>query len=270
MNNFFTRAFTGAIFVAAIIGAILGHQILFAGLFLLVEILALWEFYGLCRLHKTQPLKYLGSGIGAFIFIISYLSKTISYGSYLFFLIFPIIVFVFVFELYRNNRHPILNIGATLMGLIYITVPFSLLNQIAFRDGTYQGKLILGLFILIWLSDTGAYIFGVLFGKHKLFERISPKKTWEGFIGGAFTAIGGAFVINHFFGILNIQHWIVIAVLMIIFGTLGDLIESLYKRSLGIKDSGRLLPGHGGVLDRFDSLILAIPVIFTYLYLFVK
>jgi phosphatidate cytidylyltransferase len=270
MNNFFTRTFTGAIFVAAIVGAILGHSILFAGLFLLIEILALWEFYSLCRLHKTKPLKYFGSLIGAFIFIISYLYNIVAYCSYIYLLLFPLVVFVFIFELYRNNRHPILNIGSTLLGLIYVSVPFGLLNHIAYYNGTYQGKLVLGLFILIWLSDTGAYIFGVMFGKHKLFERISPKKTWEGFIGGAIVATSGAFILEHYLGIIAIQHWIVIAFLMITFGTLGDLIESLYKRSLGIKDSGHLLPGHGGILDRFDSLILAIPVIFSYLYLFVK
>jgi phosphatidate cytidylyltransferase len=156
------------------------------------------------------------------------------------------------------------------LGIIYIALPFSLLVPIAFLNGTYQGKLILGLFILMWTIDTGAYIFGKLFGKHKLFERVSPKKTWEGFIGGALVSIGGAFVMCHFIGILAIQHWITIALLMIIFGTLGDLIESMFKRSVGMKDSGKILPGHGGILDRFDSLILAIPIIFAYLQLFVK
>jgi phosphatidate cytidylyltransferase len=270
MNNFFTRTLTGALFVIVIVGATLFHHIVFVSLFLLIESLTLWEFYAICRLHKSQPLKYYGLAIGAYLILTSYLTNFIDFGKFLYLLLFPMVVFIFIFELYRNNRHPLINIATTLLGIIYIALPFSLLVPIAFLNGTYQGKLILGLFILMWTIDTGAYIFGKLFGKHKLFERVSPKKTWEGFIGGALVSIGGAFVMCHFIGILAIQHWITIALLMIIFGTLGDLIESMFKRSVGMKDSGKILPGHGGILDRFDSLILAIPIIFAYLQLFVK
>jgi phosphatidate cytidylyltransferase len=123
---------------------------------------------------------------------------------------------------------------------------------------------------LIWLADTGAYIFGVSFGKHKLFERISPKKTWEGIFGGLLVSVAGAFFLTKYFYIFPLEVWVIIALIIVFFGTLGDLVESMFKRSLSIKDSGNILPGHGGILDRFDSLLFVIPVIFTYLYFFVR
>lgn len=120
---------------------------------------------------------------------------------------------------------------------------------------------------MLWTNDTGAYLAGRFFGKHKLFERISPKKTWEGSIGGGILTIGVAFILSVYFTNLDQTNWIVLAILVAVFGGLGDLVESMLKRSLNIKDSGNLLPGHGGILDRFDGLLLSIPFIYSYLYL---
>ncbi len=145
-----------------------------------------------------------------------------------------------------------------------------MLNHIVFLEGVFNGKILLGIFILIWASDSGAYVFGVTMGKNKLFERISPKKTWEGFIGGVVISQVAAFLLSRYFGDLGYLHWGIIAGIVAVFGTLGDLVESMIKRSVKIKDSGKILPGHGGILDRFDSLLFTIPVIFTYLYFFIK
>ncbi|GAI59219.1 unnamed protein product, partial [marine sediment metagenome] len=128
-------------------------------------------------------------------------------------------------------------------------------------------QILLGFFILFWVSDTAAYLFGVSFGKHRLFKRISPRKSWEGLLGGAFIALITAYLLSLYFKDLRLPDWIIIAFIVVIIGTFGDLVESMYKRSLGLKDSGRILPGHGGILDRFDGVLLASPIVFTYLQL---
>lgn len=156
---------------------------------------------------------------------------------------------------------------------LYIGLPFALLNVLAFqRDAvtdtvSFNPILPLSVFVFLWLSDSGAYCVGSLMGKHRLFERISPKKSWEGSIGGALIALAGALVLGHFFPLLSTLEWIGLALTVVVFGTWGDLTESLLKRQLQIKDSGNILPGHGGMLDRFDSALIAIPAAVAYLYL---
>ncbi|MBI9068575.1 MAG: phosphatidate cytidylyltransferase [Salinivirgaceae bacterium] len=268
MNNFFTRTLTGFLFVLVLIGSILFHSLTFALLFLLINIIALNEFYTISKLTRAKPQLIYGAIVGSLIFIAGFVSNNFQLGNSLTLLSIPLILFVFVWELYRKHKYPVLNIGVTLFGLFYVTLPLFLLNYLVFFDKEYSGKILLGIFILIWVSDTGAYLFGVTLGRHRLFERISPKKSWEGFLGGALLAFGSSFLISKYLGVLNLQHWIVISLIVVVFGTLGDLVESLIKRSIGIKDSGKILPGHGGILDRFDSLLFAIPVIFTYLYFF--
>jgi len=270
LKTLITRTITGLIFVSILVFGILFNAASFVVLFLLIEILALLEFYRLSRRYKASAQLIYGSLVGAFIFISGFLWYNLNVGFYLSLLIFPLIIFVFIWELYRNKKRPILNIASTILGLFYITVPFTLLNHIVYFSGEFNGKLLLGIFILMWASDSGAYIFGVSFGKNRLFERISPKKSWEGFIGGLFIALFAAYLMKEYFGVFENFEWYVISILIVIFGTLGDLVESMFKRSVDLKDSGNLLPGHGGLLDRFDSILLAIPVIFTYLYFFVK
>ena len=162
------------------------------------------------------------------------------------------------------------NLAVNLLGILYVALPFSMLNTLTINEFTgnnYNYVFILSLFIFLWTNDTGAFVVGSLIGRNKLFERISPKKTWEGFIGGVIFAVLAAIIISMFYSEINRTEWIIFAVLVAVFGTLGDLIESMIKRRLSIKDSSNLLPGHGGLLDRFDSTLLAVPVIFFYLKL---
>jgi len=187
-----------------------------------------------------------------------------------FWLIVPLISATFIAELYSKHDSPFQNIAITLFGTLYIAVPFSLLVLFGFPGQTLSGYnpgLVIGFFFLLWANDTGAYLTGISIGKHPMFARISPKKSWEGFVGGLFFTLLVAFIISRYFIALDRTDWIVIAIIICIFGVWGDLIESMLKRSLHIKDSGKILPGHGGILDRFDSVLFAAPMVFVYLQL---
>ena len=178
-----------------------------------------------------------------------------------------------VSELYLKKKHPLNSLAYAMLSQIYVGLPFALLNVLAFHSNgwdsvsEYQFILPLSIFAFNWINDTGAYCTGMLLGKHPLFKRISPKKSWEGSIGGAVFSIAGAFALAYFFPIMSTAAWVGMGLTVVVFGTWGDLTESLMKRHLGIKDSGNILPGHGGMLDRFDSAIMAIPAAVVYLYL---
>ena len=156
------------------------------------------------------------------------------------------------------------NLAYFILGQLFIALPFSLLCFILYVSD-YQSIILLAVFITIWVNDTGAYVSGMLLGKHKLFERISPKKTWEGFIGGAFFALISGYVFSLFIPELNLLQWFIFSEIIVIFGTFGDLTESLMKRTENVKDTGNIIPGHGGLLDRFDSMLMSAPVIFLWL-----
>ena len=180
----------------------------------------------------------------------------------------PVLFCTFIYELYTKSERPFTNIAYTVFGVVYIVFPFALLLVLPFLLSgftVYQPNLIFGYFLILWASDTGAYLTGMAFGKRKLFERISPKKSWEGSFGGALLSLVAAYLDSKLFTVFPTSHWFVIAFIIVVMGTLGDLVESLYKRSKNVKDSGTILPGHGGILDRFDSLLLASPFIFAYL-----
>ena len=175
---------------------------------------------------------------------------------------------LFIAELYKTTGNPFQNIAITLLGICYIAVPFSLFNFLVFNhyNTSYSFGLLLCLFSFNWTNDTGAYLFGISLGKHRLFERISPKKSWEGAIGGALCVVGMAIFFSHILLCISLANWIILGLLVSIFGVFGDLVESLLKRSLNIKDSGTFLAGHGGFLDRFDAVIFSTPVFFVYLH----
>ena len=188
-------------------------------------------------------------------------------GKYLF-LIFPLASIIFIFKLYkRKDQNPFVNIALYYLGITYVALPFSLINVIVFDGGEYAYKILLGLMLIIWSSDTGAYFTGTAFGKTKLFERISPKKSWEGSVGGTLFAVGFSYLSTIYFGQLSLFEWLIVAVIVVVAGTYGDLVESHFKRTMSIKDSGNVIPGHGGFLDRFDSLILTVPFIVIFLKL---
>lgn len=271
MNNFITRALSGAVFVTILIGCVLLGPYWCIGLFLIIVTGSLLEFYKLIKGYKVSPSIALGLIAGVAIFLIN-ASYQLGYAPTSYFLIvLPLVFLILIAELYSKSEQPFLNIAVTLTGLIYVVIPFTLLVSVAFTGilkTEYHAHLLLGVLILQWASDTGQYLFGMTLGKNKLFERISPKKSWEGFIGGFFFCVGIGYVISLFFDELNAQQWMIVAALIVIFGTLGDLIESMLKRSVNIKDSGSIMPGHGGFLDRFDGVFGAMPFVFVYIKLF--
>ncbi|MBP9186364.1 MAG: phosphatidate cytidylyltransferase [Bacteroidia bacterium] len=264
------RSFTGAIFVAAIISATLYSEFSFFILLFVVNFLCLLEFYELVLPDKRWMEKYLGIIAGSVIFIMFAMIFSADLSMAWYYNLIPIFMFMFIIKLFERTHNEFSTLAFQILGLFYITLPIVMLAKMSFLNSlNYSYGLPMGFFMLLWTSDTGAYLAGRTFGKTKLFERISPKKTWEGSIGGTILSVGVAYVISKVFGFDDVStfDWMVIAVLVVVFGSLGDLFESLLKRNLHIKDSGTLLPGHGGFLDRFDGLFLAIPAVFFYLML---
>lgn len=252
-------------------GGILYNQYSFLIVFSLITALALYEFYGLIVKTKSAELNRIFNTLGGLLLFVGgyffftssdrQLFALVPYGIY--------ILSLFTSELFLKRTNPIQSLAYAVLGQIYLAIPLSLLSYLAFAydisNGIYHYAFLLALFVFIWINDSFAYLTGSLFGKHRMFERISPKKSWEGFIGGAIFTIGSSIIFANFFSQLPLWGWIGFAIIMITFGTLGDLVESLFKRTLNVKDSGNLLPGHGGILDRIDSVIFSIPALFIYI-----
>lgn len=267
--NIVTRAITGAVFVGIIVGSILWHPTAVAALFGFFIIVGTWELYRIAQHCGYSPSYIPGITLG----IILYLLGT----AWLFYLRIPqnaIMCLLIIAPigiatsmLYSKKKKPLENVAITVFGAIYVALPFLLLIDLGVEDNyggvIYSQNLFLGFFILMWTSDTGAYLVGSTMGKTKLFERLSPKKTWEGTIGGGVFAIGMAFLLDHLFESEDLSRWIVMAIIIVVFGNLGDLFESMLKRSAGVKDSGKIMPGHGGILDRFDATLFAAPMVFV-------
>ena len=272
MSELHTRTIWGILFATVLTGAIILGAYPFAILFLIISIFALREFYTLCELAGFSPQVYPGLLAGALIFSFSFFIAKHDLSFHAYFYILPVIYGLLIYELFRKKENPITNLALTTFGIFYVSLPFSLLNFLSFHqiEGTfdYHFELLISLFIFVWTSDTGAYIFGVRFGRHRLFERISPKKSWEGLFGGIITALFSAWILTFIFPEYRLALLGVVALIVAISGTLGDLVESMIKRSIGVKDSGRFMPGHGGLLDRFDSILLASPVIYFVLQFF--
>jgi phosphatidate cytidylyltransferase len=257
-----------------IICGIVFHPVVFYAVFALVTALTVYEFCGLTnRFEQTKLNKAICAAGGLYIFTATFLT-TNGYVSEKIFL--PYLLFMmisFISELYRKAPNPINNWGFFLFSQIYCAGSFALLNLIGqspANPSTYSPTLILAVFIFIWINDTGAYLFGSKFGKRRLFERISPKKSWEGFFGGLATALVSSQAFAHYCPEISWINWLGLSLAVVVFGTYGDLVESLFKRNLAVKDSGNILPGHGGMLDRFDSVIMAIPAAYLYMELFLK
>lgn len=268
-NNLTQRIITGMLGAALIIFGIAYSEWTYFAIFFFICIVSLWEFYGLAGLDGMIPQKSFGTICGMIIFCLSFFieQRSISYRYY--FLIFPLLACVYMIKLYKKSeRKPFTNIAFTFLGIFYVAIPFALLNIASFENGYYNHQIMVGCLLILWASDTGAYFAGTRFGKRKLFERISPKKSWEGAVGGALLAFIFAVVIARYFVTLAFWQWMSIAVIIIIGGVFGDLVESLLKRSIEIKDSGDSLPGHGGFLDRFDGLLISAPFIVAFLEIF--
>ncbi len=274
MSNIVKRTLSGAIFVVCVIGSLLLHPYAYAGVLTVVIVWSLLEFYDIVIKDRVHAGKFVGVLSGIVLFAASFFFAQELVSSEVFLAFIPLIVILFISQLYSEDHYSFRAGAYTLTGVVYIALPFALCNGLVFREQNgqieYVPDILLGFFILLWTNDTFAYLTGMMFGKHRLFERISPKKSWEGFFGGLICTIAlSMLLIAKLFPILPYEHWAAVAGIIVVFGVFGDLFESLLKRNLRIKDSGHFLPGHGGILDRFDSVLLAAPMVFFYLELFV-
>lgn len=254
-------------------GCILYSPLSFGILFTIIGALSVHEFAHLVNKSGEVGINKTITALGGaylFLALMGFCTSAIDARVFLPYL--GLLLYLMITELYLKKTNPIGNWAYTMLSQLYVALPFALLNVLAFQNSpetssvSYNPILPLSIFVFIWLSDTGAYCVGSLIGKHRLFERISPKKSWEGSIGGAVFSIASSFAFARFFPFMTMWQWAGLAVVVVIFGTWGDLTESLMKRQLGIKDSGNILPGHGGMLDRFDSALMAIPAAVVYLY----
>ena len=277
MNNFIARTITGILFVATIVVCFLNPTAMIF-LFALVTGLTVWEFTGLVNDRPGVAVNRFISTVAGVYFFLAMAGTCSGFTSSTVFIPYLItIIYLLVAELYAKQEDPIHDWAYTMMSQMYVVLPFSLLNMLAFRAAPegimYVYTLPLSVFVFLWVNDTGAYCCGSLFGKHKLFPRVSPGKSWEGSIGGGVFVLAAAALVWYLTDTYDMNptgmgmlEWMGLGLTVVVFGTWGDLVESLFKRTLGIKDSGNILPGHGGMLDRFDSSLLAIPAAVVYLF----
>lgn len=280
MKNLITRSITGVIFVAAVVTCFLRPEAMIF-LFALVTGLTVWEYTGIVNNLENVAVNRFLSTVAAVYFFLAmagFCSGIVPSAVFIPYLL--TVVYMFISELYTKAPNPINNWAYTMLSQMYIALPFSMINVLAFRGAgdavIYNYLLPLSIFIYLWTNDTGAYLSGSLFGKHKLFPRVSPGKSWEGSIGGGILVLAVAAFLGWYenSGIhegavelaMSIPQWMGLGLVVVFFGTWGDLVESLFKRTIGIKDSGNILPGHGGMLDRFDSSLMAIPAAVVYIY----
>lgn len=277
MKNLIVRTITGVIFVAAVVASFLRPEAMVL-LFSIVTGLTVWEFTGLVNEREDVTVNRFISTVAAvyFFFAMTYYCSDLYGGaakSVVFIPYLVTIIYLLVAELYLKQSDPIHDWAYTMLAQMYIALPFSLLNVLAFTatghgQVAFNTLLPLSVFIFLWVNDSGAYCVGSLLGRHKLFPRVSPGKSWEGSVGGAIFVLAAAYLVSEYLDgeMLALPEWMGLGLVVVVFGTWGDLVESLFKRTLGIKDSGSILPGHGGMLDRFDSSLLAIPAAVVYLY----
>jgi phosphatidate cytidylyltransferase len=249
---------------------------LFLLVFGLVTGLTLWEFSGLLKQYKNSVIERFVSSLGGvYLFFSTFVYVNGLAGREIFFPYLLYLMYVFISELYGKSANPINNWAYVILAHVYCAGTFSLLNLIIFSPGNggdiiYNPLFVLSLFVFVWLNDTGAYLVGSTMGKRRLFERISPKKSWEGFWGGVVVALASSQLFAYYVPDISWYNWLGLSAVVVVFATWGDLTESLLKRTLAIKDSGHVIPGHGGMLDRFDSILLAIPAMYIYLELFIR
>lgn len=259
------RAISGLLFVVILTACIFIHPLCFFVLFFAINIIGILEFSHMAEKIHIKINRPMCLIAGSLLFTAGFLHNYIGYkDGYLFFMAATFVLGIW--ELYRKHTHAFQNLAFGIYVLFYFTLPFTLLIYFPYMcNGLWQPDIIFFPFLLVWFNDTFAYLFGSKFGKHKLFPRISPKKSWEGAIGGGLTTIAAGLVLAPHINGLTVTDAAVISAIVVIFGSFGDLIESMFKRCIEIKDSGHIMPGHGGVLDRLDSILFALPVIFVYL-----
>ena len=278
MKNLMVRTLSGLVLVAVFVGAGLGSQWSFGALLLLILVGGQTEFYKLARETGLSPQRWMGLAVGVLLFALNFIvfrqfSRSVTDeagGAVLYLLLYIglLLPTLFVCELFRRSATPLANLGATLLGVLYVAVPLSLLLYVPVLagDGVWRPETVLCYIFIIWANDVFAYLVGMTFGRHRLCERLSPKKSWEGFFGGLAGAVATGLAAAY---ALDANYWVWggLALVASLSGVAGDLVESMFKREAGVKDSGQVIPGHGGVLDRFDALLLSAPYVFLYLLL---
>ncbi len=271
MKDLRRRAMTGLVYVLLMLAGTAVHPLLFAVIFGTFLFFTQLEFYQLLETAGSKPRKNAGLALGVLFFLVLFgmVNGILPPKAYLIFI--PALIFIFLFEVFSEKSLILQNSAVTFTGFVYVAIPFSLLNFIVHPGYPYNTDFVpdvlLGVLFTVWIYDSFAYFAGSKFGKHKMLPTISPKKSWEGFAGGTVAAILIGVANSYLFKYVPLADWLVISVLVILFGTLGDMFESIIKRRLKVKDSGTILPGHGGLLDRFDSLLFVIPVIYVWLTL---
>ncbi len=276
-KNIITRGLTALVFVPTVLAGLFGGKYAYSLLFLVVLVACSLEYYELLfpkgeeRQHRFR--KYYGVFLSCILYVVvAFNYLFINFGfevQDLTVLLLFLAFFSFIYELFRESESPFTNISLSLSGILYIGVPMTFVLFLGFgHTPAFDSKLVIALIVMNWLNDTGAYLVGSFFGKTPLFPRISPKKTWEGTIGGVTFAFVTGYIFSLFYTKLGLQlwDWFALAAIVAIFGNLGDLVESMLKRSTGVKDSGKFLPGHGGMLDRFDAFIFLLPFAAAYVY----
>lgn len=264
MSSLKLRTLSGIVFVLLITGCIFIHPILFFTLFSLIEFVAFSEYVNMCNRVNIRPNRFFVYVSGLLIFTSGFLDFYFGF-KFTYALALISISAMYITELYLKNENGLQNIAMGLFGILYISLPFTLLFYFPGNfHGNWNPKPVFLPFLMIWINDSFAYIFGISFGKHRLFPSVSPKKSWEGAVGGGIATLIIAYFIAPLMGLCT---WKILAIglIAVIFGTFGDLIESMMKRSTGIKDSGNIIPGHGGILDRIDSVLFTVPAIFIFL-----
>lgn len=277
MKNLTVRSMSGLVLGVVVLGAIAWSQWSFGALLLALLVVGTNEFYALAEKQGDRPQRFTGIVAGAVLFALNFFFSrcivgnggTVVLGNYplaLFGLAFLLLLLpaMFICELYRKGQNPAGNIGTTLTGVVYVSLPLSLMCYIPVIGGVWNPWPMLFFVFIIWANDVFAYLTGMTFGRHRLFERLSPKKSWEGFFGGVAGAVAVGLVASHVLGYAW-WVWALLALVAAVTGVLGDLVESMFKRAAGVKDSGALIPGHGGVLDRFDAMLIAAPFVVAYM-----
>ncbi|HVN57876.1 MAG TPA: phosphatidate cytidylyltransferase [Bacteroidales bacterium] len=279
MDNLIRRTLTGIFIVIFVLGGFWLHPFTFIATALVLLSGSQYEYYSIIKTTGVRPQWITGMISGIILYTTAVLVAAGLAGPSWFLIMIPVVIYIMIAELYRKQERPFDSIAHTIFPLAYLAVPFSMFPFSAFSHSgldslmghgniVFSPGIVVGFFILLWVNDSGAYLVGVSIGRHRLMERISPRKSWEGFAGGLVFTVVAAFFLSGWLGVVGRTGWIIIALIISITGTLGDLVESMLKRSTGVKDSGNIMPGHGGFLDRFDSTFVSFPLVFLYITLF--
>jgi phosphatidate cytidylyltransferase len=270
MSNFSQRFITGTVYVLLIFFSLIFHPLAFGLLTIIFNFIALGEFVRMA-LPDIKKGVLMAQITHSLLLLITVVLIHLKFdANFIFISGLLLLIYLLIIALFIKTENPVQNLSVNILSLIYITFPLILINFVSATASASGIPYVLAMFVIIWTNDTSAYLFGIAFGKHKIFERISPKKSWEGFFGGLIMIVIASVIFNYLFSAFGLLNWLLFGLITAIASVMGDFIESMFKRTYGVKDSGSFMPGHGGILDRIDSLLLAAPVVYIFLNFIVK